>query len=467
MKAKHRWHWLAIMLTAGLAACSLGPEYKHPNIAAPANWRTNEEQARVAWPSTTWWQGFSSPQLNEFITQAQRANDDIAAAIARVQEADAQVRIASAALFPSVEADATATRARQQSISTTGSEATTYTDFSPQLAASYELDFWGKNRATREAAKALAAASRYDRATVELTVMTSVANAYFQALGLRDRLSVAQDNLTNAQTTLNGLKLEQDAGTATALDVAQQETTVAVLNAAIPPLKQQLRQTIDALAILIGQEPEAVDITSGKLADLTEPEVRPGLPSELLARRPDIAEAEAQLISANANIKVARAAFFPSISLTASGGYESDALAGLLTPANRIFALTAGLIQPIFEGGALEGQYDYSKARYAELLADYHKSVISAFGNVEDALIALKQTADQQQRQQVAVDTARRAYELSKSQMQAGTINVLIVLSTETALVTAEDSLVQVEFAHLHAVLNLFSALGGSWQQTS
>jgi outer membrane protein, multidrug efflux system len=466
MKANHRWYWLAIILTVGLTACSVGPEYKRPNIAAPANWHTNEEEARIAWPSTTWWQGFSSPQLNEFITQAQRANDDIAAAVARVQEADAQVRIAGAALFPSVEADATATRARQQSIST-GTSATTYTDFSPQLAASYELDFWGKNRATRDAAKALAAASRYDRATVELTVMTSVANAYFQALGLRDRLSVAQDNLTNAQTTLNGLKSEQDAGTATALDVAQQETTVAVLNAAIPPLKQQLRQTIDALAILIGQEPEAVDITSGTLADLTEPEVRPGLPSELLARRPDVAEAEAQLISANANIKIARAAFFPSISLTTSGGYESDALAGLLTPANRIFALTAGLIQPIFEGGALEGQYDYSKARYAELLADYHKSVISAFGNVEDALIALKQTADQQQRQQVAVDTARRAYELSKSQMQAGTINVLIVLSTETALFTAEDSLVQVKFSHLQAMLNLFSALGGGWQQTS
>src|SRR5271170_4984669 len=278
MKANHRWYWLAIILTVGLTACSVGPEYKRPNIAAPANWHTNEEEASIAWPSTTWWQGFSSPQLNEFITQAQRANDDIAAAVARVQEADAQVRIAGAALFPSVEADATATRARQQSIST-GTSATTYTDFSPQLAASYELDFWGKNRATRDAAKALAAASRYDRATVELTVMTSVANAYFQALGLRDRLKVAQDNLTNAQTALNGLKSEQDAGTATALDVAQQETTVAVLNAAIPPLKQQLRQTIDALAILIGQEPEAVDITSGTLADLTEPEVRPGLPS--------------------------------------------------------------------------------------------------------------------------------------------------------------------------------------------
>jgi NodT family efflux transporter outer membrane factor (OMF) lipoprotein len=419
----------------------------------------------VTWPSTNWWQGFSSPQLNELITQAQRANDDIAAAVARVQEADAQVRVAGAALFPSVEADATATRARQQSI--TNASATTYTDFSPQLAASYELDFWGKNRATRDAAKALAAASRYDRATVELTVMTSVANAYFQALGLRDRLKVAQDNLANAQTALNGLKLEQDAGTATALDVAQQETTVDVLNAAIPPLKQQLRQTIDALAILIGQAPEAVDITSGTLADLTEPEVRPGLPSELLARRPDVAEAEAQLISANANIKVARAAFFPSISLTASGGFESEALSTVLRPANRIFALTAGLIQPIFEGGALEGQYDYSKARYAELLADYHKSVISAFGNVEDALIALKQTADQQQRQQETVNTARRAYELSKSQMQAGTINILTVLNTETALFTAEDSLVQVKFSHLQAVLNLFSALGGGWQQTS
>ena len=169
---------------------------------------------------------------------------------------------------------------------------------------------------------------------------------------------------------------------------------VATVNATIPPLRQQLRQSLDALAILIGSTPEAVDVTHGTLDGLSQPQVRPGLPSQLLARRPDVAEAEAQLISANANIAVARAAFFPSISLTADGGYESSTLATLLQPANRVWSLAAGLTQPIFQGGALVGQYRLSQARYDELLADYHKAVISAFANVEDALIAVQQTGE-------------------------------------------------------------------------
>ncbi len=177
-----------------------------------------------------------------------------------------------------------------------------------------------------------ALASRYDRATVELTVMQSVASTYFQALELRDRLNVANDNVASARDTLKGLQLEAQVGTVTALDVAQQETTVATLEAAIPPLNQQLGQTLDALAILLGKQPEAVDVTAGTLGDLAEPEVVPGMPSELLARRPDVAQAEAQLVAANANIAAARAAFFPTISLTANGGYVSPALNTLFKP---------------------------------------------------------------------------------------------------------------------------------------
>jgi NodT family efflux transporter outer membrane factor (OMF) lipoprotein len=247
--------------------------------------------------------------------------------------------------------------------------------------------------------------------------------------------------------------------------VAQQETTVATLAAAVPPLKQQFGETLDALAILVGKQPETVDISSGTLGDLAEPQVRPGMPSELLARRPDVAQAEAQLVAANANIAAARAAFFPSINLTADGGYASTALSTLFNPVSRVFALSAGLTQPIFEGGALTGQYQLDKARYSELLADYHKAVISAFGNVEDALIEVQQTADQQQRQAEAAAKARRAYELTQAQFHAGTINILTVLSTETALFTAEDTLVQVKFSHLKALIALFSALGGGWQR--
>jgi NodT family efflux transporter outer membrane factor (OMF) lipoprotein len=310
-----------------------------------------------------------------------------------------------------------------------------------------------------------AAASRFDAQVVELTVMTSVATTYFQALEFRDRVQVAENNLASAQTTLDGLRLELQVGTVNALDVAQQETVVATLQAAVPPLQQALLQTMDALAILIGKEPEAVDVAAGTLLDLSEPQVRPGLPSELLARRPDVASAEAQLIEANANVAAARAAFFPSINLTAAGGFASTALNTLISPGSRIFALTGSLSQPIFQGGALSGQYAFNKARYAELAANYHKAVISAFSNTEDALAALRETADQLQREQEAVAKARRAYELSQTQFHAGTINILTVLSTETALFTAEDALVQVKFSHLGALIALYSALGGGWQR--
>jgi len=446
---------------AGLSACSLGPAYSRPDIPPPPAWSNPPAQA-AAWPSTNWWQGFASPQLNTLMTQAREANDDLAAAIARVKEADAQARIAGAALLPEVAASGTATYEHQP---VAGAGFKTYSAYNPLLSASYELDFWGKNRAVRDAALAAAAASRYDRATVELTVMSSVASSYFQALQLRERVSIAQDNLKNAQSILKGLQLEQQVGTVTALDVAQQDTAVATLSAALPPLQEQLQQTLDALAILTGQNPGSVVLADGALGDLTQPVVEPGLPSELLARRPDVAEAEAQLIAANANIKVARASFFPSISLTANGGFVSSALSTALSPANRVFALGAGVTQPIFEGGALEGQYDYSKARYGELLADYHKTVISAFGNVQDALVAVQQTTADQQAWQITVDKAQRAYTLATAQFHAGTINILTVLNTEDALFTAQDSLAQVKLSHLQALLELFNALGGGWQK--
>jgi multidrug efflux system outer membrane protein len=507
--------------TLFVAACSLGPRYKRPDIPPPADWQTEvtgtpaesaaaaaatsaiakpgsppanpatDSQPNVAtnsaaaapvvtvaaWPSADWWHGFGSAQLDDLIAQAQHANDDLGAAIARVQQADAQAQVAGAPLFPAIGISGDASRQRQQpsgastvvalAPGSTGTvpSAVTFNQFSVQASASYQLDFWGRNRATFNAARFAANASRYDRATVELTVMTSVATTYFQAIELHDRLDVAEQDLATAQTILKDLTFEETVGTANALDVAQQATTVAVLNASIPPLRQQLRQSVDALAVLTGRMPQELDAPGGTLNDLSEPVVGPGLPSALLARRPDVAAAEAQLMSANANIQAARAAFFPSIDLTANGGFVSTALAGLISPANRVFALTGGLTQDIFQGGALVGGYRLSKARYSELLSDYHKSVISAFSNVEDALVATQQTAEQYRREQDAVAKARRAYEITEIQLHAGTVNVLTVLNTQSALFSAEDALVQVRFAHLQALVQLFSALGGGWQQ--
>jgi NodT family efflux transporter outer membrane factor (OMF) lipoprotein len=463
------WGVLGGFACALLAACSVGAPYRKPQTPLPNAWDANSAAARPpleadpsAWPATDWWHGFGSSQLDDLIDQARRANDDLAAAMARVQEADAQLRVAGAPLLPTVDLGAAATRERTQ---VSGGGMAVYNVFSPVLTASYELDFWGKNRAARDAARALAVASRYDRQTVALTVISSVATTYLQALELRERIEVARLNLENGRKILRGLAFQQQVGTVTGLDVAQQETAVALLDAALPPLEQQYRQTLYALAVLVGKTPESLAVTEGTLTDLKVPQVVAGIPSELLTRRPDVAEAEQQLVAANADITVARAALFPSITLTASGGYESDVLSSLVNPANRIYAVSAGLTQPIFHGGALRGQLAYSKARYTELLSVYHKTVLTALDNVEGALVAARQSAVQQQRQTEAVAKARRAYEFAQAQMSAGTINVLTVLNTENALFSARDTLVEVQYSRLQALVDLYTALGGGWQQ--
>lgn len=451
-----------ICALAALTACSVGPAYKRPDIPLPEKWREAPSASAAIWPSPDWWHAFGSQRLDQLIAEAQQSNDDLAVAIARVQEADAQARIAGAPLLPSLDLSADATRQHGQ---ITGFGPATFNTFNPELTASYELDFWGKNRATRASARATAIASHYDKETVALTVVSSVATSYFQALEFRDRLQVARDNLVNGRKILHGLQLEQTAGIATGLDVAQQETAVALLDAAIPPLEQQFRQSVNALAVLLGKTPESIDVDSGTLKDLTIPQLLEGLPSQLLSRRPDIAESEQQLIAANADITVARAALFPSIQLTAGGGYESSALTSLISPANRVWSISAGLMQPIFHGGALRAQVVFSNARHSELLSAYHKTVISAFSNVDNALVEAQQTKEQQTRQQEAVNRAKRAFQFAQTQMSAGTINILTVLNTENALFSAQDELVQVQYLHLQSMVDLYTALGGGWQQ--
>ena len=452
----------AVLLALALSGCSLGPRYRRPTIPPPAAWKTpTATTAPEEWPSAEWWNGFHCAELTRLMTAGRSANDDLAAAIARVREADAQVRISSAPLLPSL--DASGNGSRQRTISPSSGGALLYNEFTAGLNAAYELDFWGENRAIRSAALATANASRYDRETVNLTVMSGVADTYFSVLALRDRLRIARANLAGAEQTLQGLKTDEEAGTSNALDVAQQDTVVATVAATIPPLEQQERQQIDALAILTGQTPQSFDVAASSLTALSAPAVTAGVPSQLLARRPDVASAEAQLIAANADIRAARAAFFPTIELTASGGFESSALSTLLEPGRRVFSLSAGLTQPIFRGGTVLGEYRLNKARYDELLADYHKAVISAFGNVEDSLAAVQDTGNQLQREQVAADKARGAYAMAQDQFHAGVINILTVLGTETSLFSAEDALAQTQLAHLTALVGLYDALGGGW----
>jgi len=449
-----------LVLMLCMAGCDLGPDYKRPETPQPAAWDGKADQTSI-WPSSDWWKGFESPTLNQLVDEAQKANPDLRAATARVREADAQARISGAALLPSVELDAATSTQRALELG----QYSTFRNYMFEPTASYEIDFWGKNRAQLDSAENLALASRYDRQTLALTLVTDVANGYFQVLGLQDRLAVAERNLVNAKEVLKGVVEQNRVGNATLLDVVQQRTTVAQAQTAIPPLEQQLRQSTDGLAVLLGRLPEGIDIETKSLLTLALPSVAPGLPSELLERRPDVAQAEAQLISANADIKVARAQFFPSIDLTAAGGFESAALATLFSRRSAIYDLGGSLTAPIFEGGRLTGQYEYQKARFDELAETYRKSVLSAFGDVETALAAVAKTREQLASQQETVDLARRAFEISQEQYRVGAVTLLTVLNTQNALFPAEDTLIQVRLAHLQALVSLFQALGGGWEK--
>jgi multidrug efflux system outer membrane protein len=471
---------LVASLAAILVGCSVGPDYAQPKTETPPSWlSTAPDQA--AWPSVDWWRGFDSAELNEFIAQAERANYDLAAAVARVRQADAQVRIAGAALLPTIEATGGAERIHAPGLFGTplggggqggtplssvsrSSGAQMFNVFSAGVTASYEIDFWGKNRDAVVAAKASALASRFDAEVVYLSVISNTAITYFQAVGLQDQLTVARNNLKSGEDLLEVLRAQLARGTTSALNVSQHETVVAGLRAVIPPLEQQLRQYVNALAILIGKLPEQVEVAPSTLTSLTIPAVAPGLPSELLIRRPDVQEAEAQLIAANANVKAARAVFFPSIVLTAEGGFESTMLHSMFNPASALYSVAASVTQPIFEGGRLEGNLEQQKARYDELVQDYRGAVISAFTDVENALVAMRKTEEQLLLEEKAVATAQHSYDISIAQLRAGVVDLLTVLNTQSALFQAETTLAQVRLARTQAVVQLFQALGGGWK---
>jgi len=392
---------IAIVLAQPLAGCFLRDENIPAAIEIPPAYRAGPRHADAALPSVVWWRGFGSRELTALIEEALTSNFDIAAAVARIVQADANARIAGAALLPIVNLNASATRQRSSQsggggvVSSTGviagggggsSERVAY---STSLSASYEIDFWGKNRALQRAAEELAVFSRFDREVVALTTVVSVANAYFLVLESQDRLRIARDNLAAATRVYNLIKQRFDVGTASALDTAQQESIVNTQRASIPPLEQTLRQNMATLAVLIGRTPESVGIRGGSMARLRIPPVTPGLPSDLIAQRPDIREAEAQLASANANVYSARAAFLPSIQLTGEGGYQSAILKTLLRPESAFYNIAAGLTQPLLDGLRLQGQLDLQVGRQDELLQFYRTAIVTGFAAVERAGVSV------------------------------------------------------------------------------
>ena len=468
---------VSLAFAPALAGCILTADKLDPALDVPGKYKLAKGDPEAALPPLAWWRGFRSAELSDLMEQAQTSNLDIAAAIARIVQADALARQAGAALLPNITGAASDTRSRPSANTTTNAIAVTdRTLYSTSLSASYVLDFWGRNRALLRAAEDNATASRFDREVVALTTLVSVADAYFLVLEAQDRIRIAHRNVAAAERIL---KVIQDrfaqggaaplgagvgaSGSGSALDVAQQSSLVAIARAQIPPLMQQEEQNRAALALLIGRAPEHVRIRGGSLYRLAAPRVTPGLPSQLLTQRPDVREAEIKLAGADANVEAARAAFFPTIQLTGQGGVSSASLHNLFLPGSGFYTAAASLTQPIFDGGLLLGQLDQQKGIREELLATYRKAVISAFTDVEKALAAVQQLAVQEMLQRRAVSEAQRAFELSEEKFRAGTLDLTTLVQVQQTYFTQEDVLAQVRFNRLSAIVTLYQALGGGW----
>jgi len=433
-----------------------GTERPDLALSAPPGYRATRGDVHAAVPALDWWRGFRSAELTRFIEEAQTESFDIGAAIGRILQADAQSKIASAPLLPTAAFAGTGARLKGAGLPERG-------DYRVVLNAAYEMDFWGKNRAFSLAAEENAVVARFSKEVVVLSTIVSVGTAYLQILASQDHLRINRENLVAASRILTLVKQRAEQGTASALDVAQQQSLVDQVRANIPLFDQTLRQNIAILAALMGRAPEDLVVKGGSLFRLGIPLVTPGLPSELLLQRPDIRADEANLAAAEANVASARAAFFPTISLTAQGGYESTALRLLFTPQNALYNVAANITQPIFDGFQLEGQLEFAQGRQFELLKTYCQTVLNGFRDVEVALIAIADGAERERLQQAVVTSSRRAFELSEVRLREGVADLVVVTQTQQTLFTADDNLVLARLARLQAVLSLFQALGGGW----
>ena len=451
---------IALVVACSLSGCALVSPQLTPDVPVAGTWN-EETPADAAAVSPTWWTTFGSPELESLVAEALAGSPDLAIATERVQEAEAQVRVVGASLFPVLSADASAAGHRT---STVGGSAVVDSAGSVGLTASYELDLWGKNRAGVRSAESSAAAARFDRDTAQVTLVSGVATSYFDVLALRTRLAIARDNLTTAQKILDVVRARAQNGAASALDVSRQEATVLSQQAALLPLQQQERQTLAALAVLVGRPPEGFDVKAAGISDLRVPRIDPGLPSTLLVRRPDLASAEAQLAAANADVAAARAALLPTITLTGTAGLATAALTSIATSGTTLaVGIAASLLQPIFDGGRLRGQKAVAESRERELVETYRKAILSAFADVEEALAGTTRLGQQEQLEADVQTRAQESLRLADIRYKAGADDLLTMLDAQRTLFAAQDQLAQIQLSRLQAAVSLYKALGGGW----
>jgi len=449
--ASRLWQVMVCLLGAG---CSLVPDYHRPDVTAPAAWAASMPgsgtTARIP-AQGAWWHGFGSTEIDDLMTQSLQWNNNLRAAVARIEQARATAEITAVPLYPALGiAGAETNQSGVRSLRT----------HQVLGQASYELDFWGKNRAAAGSAQALATASAFDADTVAMTLAGTVLNTYFQVLSLEERIRLARRIAEDARHVLSLIEVQQSAGTATQLQVEQQRAVVGTFDAAVPALQQQADVAIHALAVLTGRSPEDLALKAGDLSGFVWPDVAIGLPSALLERRPDIRAAEARLQSANFDIGVARAAFFPSLSLNAAAGIGARKL---FYPPTAVTDVGASLLQPLFQGGQLQGRLRFDRARQVELVASYRQTVLTAFQDVEDQLSTQSHLLDQEAIVASAEVAAQKAASLAEMRYRLGSADYLSVLTTEQALYQAQDTLLQLRLLRLQTIVGLFRALGGGF----
>ena len=460
-------------MVTSLAGCTVGPNYTRPSASVPDAYRGTTADEAIT-PGTTslgtqkWWEVFQDEQLQQLIGTALRQSYDVRIAAARILQAQAQLGITRADQFPSITGAAQA--ARQRTAQAPAGAGVSFPAFESSvlegsLSLAWELDFWGRFRRATEAARATLLASEWGRQAVMTTLVASVAGAYFQLRELDLELEISKRTLVSRQASLELVKNQEEHGAASMLEVRQAEQLVFTAAAAIPDLERRIEQQENFVNVLLGQNPAPIPRGRPLTAQPHAPVVPAGLPSSLLERRPDIRQAEQQLVASNAQIGVAKAAYFPQISLTAVGGYQSTALSSLFSGPAAMWTLAGALSQPVFDAGRIRSTVRLAEAQRQEAVLVYQQTIQQAFREVSDSLVAYRKTQEFRVQQELLTRSAEDAARLADSRYQGGATSYLEVLDSDTRSFAAELSLAQARLDELDALVQLYRALGGGWQQ--
>ena len=456
---------IVLIIAVLFAGCTVGPNYKRPAVAPPPDYRGTEGTPTTASASIAdqkWWDVFQDETLRGLIDTALKQNYDVQIAAARIEEARAQLGVTRANQLPTVVAGAAAVNERIPRTAHIPSIETSANQLNISLA--WELDFWGKYRRGTESARASLLAQEWAKRAVMNSLVSEVASAYFQLREMDLELEISRQTLTNRQDSLRLTQLLADRGSTSLLDVKQAEQLVFTASGSIADLERRIEQQENFISVLLGTNPRAV-ARGRRLTD--EPhatQVPAGLPSDLLERRPDIRAAEEQLVAANAQIGVAKAAYFPEISLTGVGGYQSSALTGLFSGPAGLWTFGGSAVQPIFEGGRLRNRTRLAEASTNEAALVYQKTVQQAFREVSDSLVGYRKSQEFRAQQEQLTHSAEEATKLSDMRYRGGAASYLEVLDSNTRYFSAQLSLAQAQLAELQSLVQIYRSLGGGWQ---